>query len=135
MIVTTESSRRTAEPPAKAHSGPVTLINSFVVPAGREAAFLELWTQTSEFFRAQPGFVALRLHRALSPNASFRFVNVAEWTSAQAFAAAHAVDRFHELVALPGWREFASSPALYEVAAAFPIARSGGVAEAPPSLK
>jgi heme-degrading monooxygenase HmoA len=116
MDLTPDPPLRTAAAPDPQYVGPVTLINRFVVPAGRDAEFLRLWTRTSRFFRAQPGFVALRLHRALSPTAPYRFVNVAEWSSAKQFADAHARSEFRELVSQPEWQEFPSRPALYEVA-------------------
>jgi heme oxygenase (mycobilin-producing) len=96
---------------------PVTLINSFVVPAGRDQEFLERWGQTSAFMRTQPGFLSLRLHRAVSAEAGFRYVNVAVWRSQREFGAAHATPEFRALVSDPAWREFPSTPALYEVAA------------------
>lgn len=114
MAVTTDPSRRTAEAPAAPHAGPVTLINSFVVPEGRDDAFIALWSEASAHFRAQPGFLSLRLHRALSPGAQYRFVNVARWASAAQFAAAHAHPAFQRLAARPEWREFPSSPTLHE---------------------
>ncbi len=117
MADTIDPARRTAAVPDVAHAGPVTLINSFAVPEGRETAFLELWTVTSGYFRAQPGFMSLRLHRALSGDAPYRFVNVVRWASAQQFAAAHATSEFRDLVSQPQWREFPSNPALYEVIA------------------
>jgi hypothetical protein len=45
------------------------------------------------------------LHRALEPNASFHFVNVARWASMEQFQAAHDAG-FRELVALAGWSMF-----------------------------
>ncbi len=116
MANTTDPSRRTAVAPDAPHSGPITLINSFAVPDGREEAFFELWKGTSGYFRARPGFLSLKLHRALSAQAPYRFVNVAVWASAQDFAAAHATTEFRDLVSQPPWREFPSSPGLYEVA-------------------
>ncbi|HEX4527821.1 MAG TPA: antibiotic biosynthesis monooxygenase family protein [Acidimicrobiia bacterium] len=110
----TDPNGRTA-PGAATHAGPVTLINSFVVPEGRDEAFLELWTETSRYFRAQPGFVSLRLHRAVSSDAPHRFVNVAVWESAGHYRAPHQTEEFVRLVTQEGWREFPSSPALYEV--------------------
>src|SRR5919202_1521578 len=114
MTDTTDPAGRTARYPAE-HEGGVTLINKFVVPEGREQAFEELWTQTSMYFRAQPGFRSLRLHRALSPDAHYRYVNVARWASLADFQAAHATDAFRRVVFQPAWEEFPSSPALYEV--------------------
>jgi heme-degrading monooxygenase HmoA len=113
---TVDPARRAASLPVTEHSGGVTLINSFAVPAGREDAFQELWTATSLYFRAQPGFLSLRLHRALSPDARYRYVNVARWASLADFQAAHATEEFRRVVSQPAWQEFPSSPALYEVA-------------------
>ena len=123
---TTDPARRTAVAPDQSHAGAVTLINSFVVPEGREAAFIELWTATSGYFRVRPGFISLKLHRALAGSAPYRFVNVAQWASAEQFAAAHGSEEFRNLVSQPQWREFPSSPALYEVAAEFRAAPDRG---------
>ena len=90
----------------------VILINPFEVPEGTDEDFLAGWEAAAEYMRAQPGFVSSRLHRAVSPHAKFRFVNVAEWASPQDFQAAVTSDRFRELA-----RDSASNyPALYHVA-------------------
>jgi heme-degrading monooxygenase HmoA len=101
--------------PEQDQSGPVVLMNRFVVPEGRDDAFVALWTETSEYFRAQPGFVSLKLHRAASVDAEHRYVNVAVWESAAHYAAPHQTDEFRRLVGQEAWREFPSSPTLYEV--------------------
>lgn len=133
MSPTTDPSGRTAALPDAPHPGPVTLINSFSVAAGRDAAFEQLWAEASDFFRAQPGFVSLRLHRALAPAATYRWVNVAVWASARQFADAHDRPEFRRLVSRPEWQEFPSSPALYEVVIAYPsiAGTECGVARAP----
>jgi heme oxygenase (mycobilin-producing) len=87
-------------------TGSVTLINSFQVAPGRE---------TSRYFIARPGFVSLRLHRAVNDDAPYRWVNVAVWENEGAFRAAHATDDFRRLVTASGWSEFPSVPALFEV--------------------
>jgi heme oxygenase (mycobilin-producing) len=96
-------------------SGSVTLINSFRVAEDRDAEFHELWERTSRYFTRQPGFRSLRLHRAVSADAAYRWVNVATWETEAAFRAAHATDEFREVVTAAGWQEFPSSPALFEV--------------------
>jgi heme-degrading monooxygenase HmoA len=96
-------------------AGPVTLMNRFAVRPERDEAFHELWTETSKYFRAQPGFVSLRLHRAVSSDAEYRWVNVATWESEAHFRAAHATDEFRRVVTRPGWEEFPSAPMLFEV--------------------
>ena len=92
------------------------LINPFEVPENiDDDRFLKGWGRAAEYMRSQPGFVGSELHRALSPNAKFRFVNVAEWESPQDFQAAVRSPEFQAMVAgtPPGY------PALYEVVRAF----------------
>ena len=108
---------RIATAPTESHTGPVTLINGFEVPSGRDDVFLELWRQMNAYFSAQPGYVSHRLHRSVSPDARYRFVNVATWRSNADFQAAHSTDVFRERIQEPAWAEFSNSPALYEVAA------------------
>jgi heme-degrading monooxygenase HmoA len=106
-------------------SGQVVLMNCFVVPDGRDQAFLELWTETSLYFRAQPGFVSLKLHRAASVDAHYRFVNVAVWESAAHYGAPHRTDEFRRLVTQEAWQEFPSTPTLYEVVVEHSLAPAG----------
>jgi heme-degrading monooxygenase HmoA len=103
--------------PASDHvlTGPVTLMNGFTVSPGRDEAFHELWAKTAKYFTAQPGFISLRLHRAVSADAQYRWVNVANWESEAHFRAAHGTDEFRRVVTQPGWEEFPSSPVLYQV--------------------
>jgi heme-degrading monooxygenase HmoA len=70
---------------------PVVLINAFEVPEGADEAFLKGWERSRDFLATQEGYLSTRLHRSLSPDADFRFVNVALWESAQAFR--HATSR------------------------------------------
>jgi heme-degrading monooxygenase HmoA len=106
---------RTANEAETGAASPVTLMNSFVVPEGRDEVFIALWTETSEYFRRQPGFLSLRLHRAVTPGTEYRYVNVARWASDAAYRAPHATDEFRALVTQEAWGEFPSSPVLYEV--------------------
>jgi heme-degrading monooxygenase HmoA len=118
MPNTIDPEARTAAAPATHAQRPVTLINSFVVPPGRDDAFEALWTEASTYFRAQPGFVSLRFHRAVTPDAEYRYVNVASWETLGDFQAAHGTDEFRRVVGAAAWEEFPSSPALYEVVVA-----------------
>lgn len=93
---------------------PVTLVNCFEVPAGREDEFFKLWQEVNEYMRVQPGYLGHKLYRALGPEASFRFVNVANWESAAHFRASHS-DEFRRLVSRPEWSAFTSKPGLFEV--------------------
>src|ERR1700759_1857000 len=96
-------------------TGQVTLINNFQVAGDRDAAFRAMWGETSKYFIARPGFVSLRLHRAVSAGAPYRWVNVAVWESEADFRAAHGTEEFRALVPAPGWAEFPSVPALFQV--------------------
>ena len=107
----------------------VTFINCFTVPAGREDRFLELWTRVNTYMSTQPGYLDHRLHRALSDEARYQFVNVVHWASAQAWRASHDA-RFRELVSGPEWAEFPSTPALFDVVHTGTVAE-GALTEAP----
>ena len=94
----------------------VILINPFEVPAGTDdEAFLQGWERAAEYLRQQPGFVSTRLHRALTPGAPARFINVAEWSSPEEFRAAVSSEGFREIAQ----HGPAGSPGLYEVVRSF----------------
>src|SRR5579875_983654 len=97
--------------------GRVVLINRFDVPAGRDTEFLTLWLEVNRFMRSQPGYLEHRLHRGLVDGDSGRYVNVATWESAEALQAAHRTEQFRSLTSRPAFRDFPSSPAMYEVVA------------------
>lgn len=68
----------------------VTLINVFIVPVDREDEFLSHWRRTTEVFKQRDGFIETHLHRNIGVgNATFSFVNIARWTSAEAWRANH----------------------------------------------
>jgi heme-degrading monooxygenase HmoA len=94
----------------------VTLINVFEIGHDDVEEFLREWQQRAEFLGRQPGFRSLRLHRALSPDARFQLVNVAEWDNAEALQAATAQDFFQQS-AQRAMQQFAvaANPALYRV--------------------
>ncbi len=75
----------------------VVLINPFEVPSEAEERFLPAWTAAAEYMRRQPGFVSTRLHKAISPDAPFGFINVAEWESPEAFQAATRTEEFRQM--------------------------------------
>ena len=90
----------------------VILINPFDVPEETDdEEFLRGWERAADYMRRQPGFLSSRLHRALGPDARFRFVNVAEWESPQDFQAAVTSEEFREIARSAG----GGYPALYEV--------------------
>ncbi len=93
----------------------ITLINSFEVPRGREHEFLEFWKEVNAYMQKKPGYLGHKLHRAITPDARFRFVNVARWSSMAHFKAAHDDAGFRELVNKPTGSAFQPHPVLYEV--------------------
>src|SRR5689334_497671 len=106
---------RTAAATTSTPQGQVVLMNRFAVASDRDAEFRELWGSTSQYFIRQPGFVSLRLHKAVSDEASHRWVNVATWESEADYRAAHSTDEFRRIVTQPAWRDFPSEPVLFEV--------------------
>ena len=63
----------------------VTLINAFEVPPESDEPFIAGWERARDFLATKEGFSATALHRALRPDAEFRFVNVAQVDSPQAW--------------------------------------------------
>ncbi|UOZ06924.1 antibiotic biosynthesis monooxygenase [Amycolatopsis sp. WQ 127309] len=67
-----------------------TLINVFIVPRERETEFLEQWRKTAAHFADGKGLLETHLHRNTGMgNESFSFVNIARWTSAEAWHSSH----------------------------------------------
>jgi heme-degrading monooxygenase HmoA len=93
---------------------PVTFINCFEVPSGREDEFFALWGEVNQYMRAQPGYISHRFHRAIQSEARFAFVNVVLWETPEAWAKAHDAG-FQALVNKPVWADFKASGALFEV--------------------
>ena len=106
----------------------IVLINPFEVPDDvSDESFLAAWQEAADYLRSQPGFVDAALHAAISPDARFRFVNVATWDTPAAFAAAVATEGFRQLSRGDRTRNY---PALYAVA------RRVGISDGPtPALE
>ena len=100
------------EPPRGEDPGGVVLINAFEVPADADDAFLASWEASRQVLRAQPGYLATRLHRSLSPETDFRFVNIGRYASPQAFQAAISQPEFRQAAATIQHR---AHPGLYEI--------------------
>jgi heme-degrading monooxygenase HmoA len=92
----------------------VTFINCFEFPVGREDEFFELFKRVNGYMRSKPGYLGHKLHRALTAEASFRFINVVQWASAGHCRAAHD-EGFQAMVSEPAARAFKFLPGLYEV--------------------
>ena len=90
----------------------VVLINPFIIEPVYETAFVDSWKKTAEVFADQPGYIDTRLHVSIDPQAHFRFVNIAHWSSAETWGAA--------MKAYPpkegGQPGVKASPALYQLA-------------------
>ncbi|NMF66173.1 antibiotic biosynthesis monooxygenase family protein [Brasilonema octagenarum] len=96
-------------------TSPVTLINVFAVPQGKEAEFIKTWNETGQSLKNASGFIDAKLHRSLDPNARFQFINVAHWESVEAYQVAiseHEPQEKHL-----SWLEV--NPALYIVEAEY----------------
>lgn len=91
----------------------VRFINLFEVPAGEEEAVLEFWRGINAYMVAKPGYLGHQLHRSLADDATYRFVNVAEWESAQAWEDAH--DEGMWALVKKGTAKYTNVPALYDV--------------------
>lgn len=92
----------------------VVLVNCFKVPVGREDEFLALWGKVNTYMREKTGYLSHKLHRSISPDAPYRFINVAHWKSLTDFNNAHD-SGFRALVSDPGWKDFSSTPTVCEV--------------------
>ncbi len=66
----------------------VTLFNFFEVPDGADEEFFAGWERAREVIDGKGGFRWTALHRSLQPQAEFRYVNVAEIESVDAWQAA-----------------------------------------------
>lgn len=92
----------------------VILLNPFEVPESKEQEAIEYWERCAEVMRKAPGYISTRLHRAISPDARFHLVNMAEWQSPEHFMAVIESDEFKQ-VADGGTETFPHFPGLYEV--------------------
>jgi len=94
-------------------SSHVVLINAFEVPADADDDFIRGWEAARDYLQTQAGYVDTALHRAVSPEADFRFVNIARWESPKHFQAAIQSPGFRE--ASKGLASYRPHPGLYEV--------------------
>lgn len=92
---------------------PFILINAFEVRDEDDQEFIRGWTATREFLETQPGYLETTLHRAISPQPEFRFLNIARWESPEHFQQAIRSDTFREKA--EALAAFQSHPGLYRV--------------------
>ncbi|MFJ9840730.1 antibiotic biosynthesis monooxygenase family protein [Kitasatospora sp. NPDC101155] len=63
-------------------TGPIVLINTFIVPEGKMDEVLAIWEGDAKFMKSCPGFISTQLHRGTG--ASNTLVNIATWQSTEA---------------------------------------------------
>lgn len=93
---------------------PVRLINCFEVPEGRDEEFLATFREVNAYMVSKPGYLGHTLHRTLTPQARYRFVNYVTWQSVEHLSAARD-ERYLELVRAVLAAGFTSTHAVYEV--------------------
>ena len=67
---------------------PVTVINVFEIATADLEAFVAQWENRAALLRTKPGFRSFHLYRALSSEARFQLINVAEWATERDLRAA-----------------------------------------------
>jgi heme-degrading monooxygenase HmoA len=90
------------------------LINVFEVAPEREDEFLRLWSEADRLLNERSGYKSTKLHRAVTPDARFRYINVAELRSVDSWRAAISSPEFAAIGAQMA--QFQPNPALYAVA-------------------
>ena len=92
---------------------PVVLINTFAVDESSEEVTLEYWEAARDILEQQPGYISTKLHRSLNDDATYRFINVAQWESEAMFKSAIATMRKE----LPPMmiQGVSADPALYQI--------------------
>ncbi|MEV7388089.1 antibiotic biosynthesis monooxygenase family protein [Streptomyces sp. NPDC091215] len=76
----------------KERTGPVTIINTFVAPEGKEDEVLAAWTDDAAFMKAAGGLLSAQLYRGIG--GSRLFTNVAVWQSTEHLRAAFGTPEF-----------------------------------------
>jgi heme-degrading monooxygenase HmoA len=93
---------------------PVTLINVFEIASADLDAFVAQWEERAALMRTKPGFRSFHLYRALSSDARFQLVNVAEWDTEEDLRAATSDDRFQASVQASASKfEITAHPGVY----------------------
>ena len=86
-----------------------TVIVSYKVNSEDVDNFMNAWERANNHLKKQAGHVSTNLHRAMSANPTFRFVNVAKWKT---------VEDFRKATQSPGYREASGWLETYPVYAA-----------------
>ena len=64
---------------------PVTLINVFSVPVGKEDEFVTWWHDVKANITKRPGFISGKFHKSLKPESRYNFINIALWESEELY--------------------------------------------------
>jgi heme-degrading monooxygenase HmoA len=75
-------------------AGPVVLVNLFTLARADEPEFLHVWEDDAAFMKAQPGFIATLLHRAIGDSPTY--LNSAICETNAAFRAAFFLPDFQK---------------------------------------
>jgi quinol monooxygenase YgiN len=78
-------------------SGPITLINTFIVPEEQIDKFLDVWQEDAAFMKSSPGCISTQMHRGIA--GSSVLANVAIWESTEALFAAFRTPEFQAAAA------------------------------------
>jgi quinol monooxygenase YgiN len=82
----------------------VLQISGFEFAAGREAEFVSEFARGKACMSSKPGFLALRMHRAIAPETRYRFIDIARWASAESFWTALRSSEMQAVIARPFWK-------------------------------
>ena len=96
-----------------ASAEPVTLINVFEVPAGKETEAVKFWENAASFMKKQPGYISTALHQSVQTDAKFHLINIAKWESIDAYKTASSARKAQAGSKPP--EGLIPSPALYTV--------------------
>lgn len=95
-------------------TGPVVLVNVFMLDKADEPTFLQVWQDDAAFMKRQPGFISTQLHRAIGESPTY--LNYAVWESSAAFRAAFTHPEFRaKISAYPS--SAVASPHLFQTVA------------------
>ena len=64
-------------------TGPLVLLNVFLLDAADEPAFMAAWEKDASYMRRSPGYISAQLHRAVGPSPCY--FNQEVWQSLEAF--------------------------------------------------
>ena len=64
---------------------PVTLINVFSVPNGKEDEFVKGWEDVRHNITKQQGFLSGKFHKSIKPVSTFNFINIAIWENEELY--------------------------------------------------